>query len=306
MSLLDGRKSIGRRRLLGIALALGLLVALPALALAHVERASYWPDPAPDTSIHPSAGGSVPAVRKLYSALKKKAPGTSRVVCARVPSKKLRKHGSVKKLSKNPSIKALKKDLRSARRHGYKLRETQPAIHVTKKRAKKLRRFNIRLLRHCRYSSIQAAVTASGNNDRVEIMPGVYTEPASRAAPTQDPACASLVETNDHGATGALSYKYQATCPNDQNLIAVIGREPGPNPPPQPPSVDRHGIPDLGPCIRCNLQMQGTGVSPDDVIIDGGDPALGRPRARRGRTRRTTQRTSGSGPTGRMASCSTT
>ena len=67
-------------------------VLVPAFALAHIERASYWPNPAPDTSIKPAAGGSVPAVRKLFSALDKKKPGKTRVVCPKVPSKKLRKH----------------------------------------------------------------------------------------------------------------------------------------------------------------------------------------------------------------------
>jgi parallel beta helix pectate lyase-like protein len=269
------RKSIRNRRLTAIALGLGLLIALPALALAHIERASYWPDPAADTSVSPPAGGSVPAVRSLFSALNKKAPGTSRIVCSHVPPKKVRKHGTIKRLSKNASIKALNAGLKAGRGNGYKLRPSQPAIKVSKKQAKKLRRFNIKLLRRCRFDSIQAAVTASHNNDRVEVMPGVYTEPASKAKPTNDPACASLKETNDKGETGAVSYRYQVACPNDQNLIAVIGRAPGPNPPPQPPSVDRHGIPDLGPCIRCNLQIQGTGVSPDDVVVDAGNPALG-------------------------------
>ncbi len=268
-------KSIRNRRLTAIALGVGLLVALPALALAHVERASYWPDPAPDTAVHPAAGGSVPAVRSLFSALRKKAPGTTRVVCSHVPPKKVRKHGTVKRLSRNSSIKALRAGLKRARSGGYRLRPSQPVIRVGKKQARKLRRFNIKLLRRCRYDSIQAAVTASHNNDRVEVMPGVYTEPDSRAAPTNDPACASLKETNDKGETGAVSYRYQVHCPNDQNLIVVIGRDPGPNPPPQPPATDRHGIPDLGPCIRCNLQIQGTGVSPDDVIVDAGDPSLG-------------------------------
>jgi Right handed beta helix region len=268
-------RSIGGRRLAAIAIALGLLIALPALALAHIERASYWPDPAPDASVTPPAGGSVPAVRSIFSALSKKQAGKTRVVCAQVPRKKVRKHGTRKKLSKNPSIKALKSSLKSARASGYKLRPSQPAISVSKKQAKKLRRFNIKLLRHCHYSSIQAAVTASHNNDRVEVMPGVYTEPASKKAPTNDLACAGLKETNDKGETGAVSYRYQVKCPNDQNLIAVIGRAPGPNPAPQPPLSDRHGIPDLGPCIRCNLQIQGTGVSPDDVVVDAGNPALG-------------------------------
>src|SRR5262249_21355792 len=151
-------------------------VLLPALALAHIERASYWPNPAPDTSVHPAAGGSVPAVRKLFSALDKKKPGATRVVCEKPLSKKKAKHASAKKLGNNPSMKALDKDIKSARKHGYKLRPSQPAKKISKKQAKKLRKYNTRLLRACRFKSIQDAVTASHNNDRVEIMPGLYTE----------------------------------------------------------------------------------------------------------------------------------
>jgi hypothetical protein len=50
----------------------------------------------------------------------------------------------------------------------------------------------------------------------------------------------------------------------------VLGRAPGSTDPPNPPLPDRHGIPDLGPCIRCNLQIEGSGVSADDVAIDAG------------------------------------
>ena len=272
---MNGKASTRRRRLAIVAIAMGALVALPALAVGHIERASYWPNPAADTSVHPAAGGVVPAIRSLGSALKKKKPGITRVVCQQVPSKKLRRHGTLKQLFRNRSMKALNKSIRRARSRGYTVRASQPPIRIKKKRAKKLRKLNAKLLRRCRFGSIQDAVTASHNNDRVEIMPGLYTEPKSRARPTHDPACKDLVETNDHGTTGALSYRYQATCPNDQNLIAVIGRAVTNTPPPQPPSLDRHGIPDAGACIRCNLQIQGTGVGPDDVVIDGGDPSLG-------------------------------
>ena len=48
-------------------------------------------------------------------------------------------------------------------------------------------------------------------------MPGVYTEPESRRAPTNDPACASLKQQNDEQSNGALSYAYQSKCPNDQS-----------------------------------------------------------------------------------------
>jgi hypothetical protein len=308
-------KPTGRRRLVVIALALGLLIALPALALAHIERASYWPDPAPDTSVNPPAGGAVPDVRPLATALDAGQPGNTRVVCkgTAVPTptfssldklrkrrkaakakgntrrarhltrviKKARKSNAAKQaaweraLKANPSMQALDAGLADAVANGYELRPSQPRVQVSPQEANRIHALNARLLAHCQYDSIQAAVTDSGNNDRVEVMPGVYTEPASKAAPTNDPACADLRETNDRGETGADSYRYQAKCPNDQNLIAVIGRQPGPSPPPQPPLEDRHGIPDLGPCIRCNLEIQGTGVSPDDVVVDAGDPALG-------------------------------
>ena len=270
------RKATHRRGTVVIAIAIAAIaVLLPAFALAHIERASYWPNPAPDTSVKPAAGGSVPAVRKIFSALNKKKPGTTRVVCQGKVSKKLRKHGSAKQLSKNKSIKALNKDLKVAKTNGYTLRESQPLIKISKKKAKKLRSFNIKLLRQCKYTSIQAAVTASHNNDRVEIMPGLYTEPKSRAQPTNDPKCAGLKITNDKSQTGAVSYAYQVKCPNDQNLIAVLGRSLTNIPVPQPPSVDRHNIPDAGSCIRCNLQIQGTGATPDDVTIDAGNVASG-------------------------------
>jgi hypothetical protein len=279
-----------RRRNVVVATLIALVAALlPALAFGHIERASYWPDPAPDTSVKPAAGGSVPAVRKIFSALDKSkgkkgkksakgkkgsTAGKTRVVCAGVPSKKVRKHGTKKQLSKNKSIKALNKDIKAARA-GWQLRPSQPATKLSKKKAKKLRNFNLKLLRQCKFKSIQDAVNASGNNDRVEIMPGLYTEPKSRAKPTNDPACDQYKITNDKNQSGAVSYSYQWHCPNDQNLIAVLGRRLTTTPVPQPPLTDRHNIPDAGACIRCNLQIQGTGATPDAVTIDAGNTASG-------------------------------
>ena len=66
---------------------------------------------------------------------------------------------------------------------------------------------------------IQKAINKSGNNDRVVVMPGVYTEPTSRSKPTHDPACDQYEITNDRNQAGAVSYAYQFFCPNDQNLI---------------------------------------------------------------------------------------
>ena len=57
-------------------------VLLPSMAAqAHVERPSYWPDPKPDCTISPCAGGEVPTARSLASALDDAPPGETLVVC---------------------------------------------------------------------------------------------------------------------------------------------------------------------------------------------------------------------------------
>ena len=38
---------VGRTRLLTALITVCFAMALPAVALAHLERPSYWPDPAP-------------------------------------------------------------------------------------------------------------------------------------------------------------------------------------------------------------------------------------------------------------------
>jgi hypothetical protein len=247
---LSGRITVSRV-FLWFAAALFAALFVPAIASAHTERASYFPDPAPDCSVNPCAGGAVPAARTLESAVAEDR-GRTNVVC------------------KSNSLRRLTSSISRAERTGYILRPSLAPETVTQQEGHALLTVNRRLFSHCRFRSIQAAVNASGNNDRVVIMPGVYTEPESRGAPTNDPSCDPYEIHNDRGETTALSYKYQWYCPNDQNLIAVLGREPGAMEPPTEPLLDRHGIPDLGPCVRCNLQIEGSGVSPDDVTIDAG------------------------------------
>jgi hypothetical protein len=234
-----------------------VLLAFPGRSLAHSERPSYWPDPAPDTSITPAAGGQVPTVRSLASAVTGEGPGEVNVVCQGAGGEE--------------SLKKLRESLRKARQDGFRLRPSQQKIFYGDEQAKALLEINRGLAEQCAFHQVQRAVNASGNNDRVVIMPGRYTEPSSRAAPTNDPRCdPSLLQTQANGAT-APSFEYQATCPNDQNLIYVQGREVA-GPPPDPPLDDRQGIPEqeLGPCLRCNLQIEGSGPRPEDVILDAG------------------------------------
>src|SRR3712207_4631283 len=178
-------------------------LALPALALAHIERPSYWPDPAADTTVSPAAGGTVPTARPLSTALKTSAVGDTHVVCQK------------------GSLSLLKKSIARARKEGYTYRPSE-RLQLSAKRAERLMTINRRLFRLCRYKEIQPAVMDSGNNDRVVVMPGVYTEPTARKAKTFDPACDKYEINTEFGDPGALSYDYHLNCPNDQNLIAVM------------------------------------------------------------------------------------
>jgi hypothetical protein len=172
------------------------------------------------------------------------------------------------------SLKRLKSSIATAVKSGYDIR---PYDHRSFSAAagKKLLKVNTKLYAMCKFHEIQPAVTASHNNDRVVVMPGVYLEPTARKQPTNDPKCADLKVLNDRGQSTAVSYAYQMKCPNDQNLIAVMGRANGPGKDPAQPKPDRHGIPNLGKCIRCNFQIEGSGVSADDVIIDAGNVQSG-------------------------------
>lgn len=297
----------GKLLALASLLALAITVGATSTASAHIERASYWPAPAADFSIKPATGGGVPAKRSLYTALQKRPPGVTRVVCAGHPPstrrlnrlkrrlRSLRRHHASKRrirrmkqrvagarrkfrgaTRRNTSIRRLRKSLDSVRSHGYKIRPSQGAIHMSRRARRKLLSFNEKLVAKCNTNSIQTAVNRSRNNDRVVVMPGLYTEPRSRKAPTHDPKCRPLLQQNDEQSAEALSYAYQATCPNDQNLISVVGRRVGPGKDPQPPRFDRQGgIPNLGACVRCNVQIEGSGATPDDVTIDAGRVASG-------------------------------
>jgi hypothetical protein len=234
-----------------------VVLALPALALAHLERPSYWPDPGPDHTVSPPAGGQVPTARSLKSAVTGKGRGDVLVVCKG-------KRGS-------QSLADLRASVKEAHYKGYRLRPSQPKTRLSNKEAHQLLAINHTLAKRCHYDSVQRAVTDAGNNDRVLILPGRYTEPDSRSKPVNDPRCNPSLLQRDASGDLTPSYEYQVTCPNDQNLIHVQGRAVVGDPL-EPPLSNRQGIPaqELGPCVRCNLQIEGTGPKPEDVILDGG------------------------------------
>ena len=121
------------------------------------------------------------------------------------------------------------------------------------------------LLPRCAYEHIQAAVDAAANGTRILVLPGVYREEPSRSKPYPDPACASLEVPPAAGPGTVPGYEYTLRCPNAQNLIAIVG------------DTNLDGVCDG----KCNVQLEGMGASPKDVLIDGDRSKLNTIRADR-------------------------
>jgi hypothetical protein len=134
---------------------------------------------------------------------------------------------------------------------------------------------NLALLERCGHQSIQSAVDAADNGDRILILPGVYREPESRAHPYPEDRCKDMFVGREGAEPGsaafilssgagsddpddaaddpvAPSYEYQWNCPNSSNLIAIVGDDPD--------------DPDRECDVRCNLQIEGT-ARQSDVLI---------------------------------------
>jgi putative cell wall-binding protein len=114
---------------------------------------------------------------------------------------------------------------------------------------------NLALLPDCAFEHIQDAVNAvTQQGSRILVLPGLYREEPSLAPPPT--GCEGHYElTSTAGRQGYLmSYAQQLACPHAQNLIAILG------------DPDDSGVGNCGP--RCNLQIEGTGDHPNDVVID--------------------------------------
>ena len=119
-----------RSRMAAVVVVAVAVAVVVSTALAHVERASYWPDRRPDKSIKPPAGGKVPAARSLYTALNRKLVGDTRVVC------------------QANSSHARQARIGNARKNGYKIRPTEHRT-FSKKAATRLLAINRALKKRC-------------------------------------------------------------------------------------------------------------------------------------------------------------
>jgi hypothetical protein len=191
------------KRRQGPAAALGAALALacvPASALGHAERPSFFP----------AGDGVVPKYRTT---------GPSIVVCQRDSAKRINR-------------------IRSA----------------------SVRRRNTKLLRRCSERNIQDAVDHARSGTRILVLPGVYTEPASRRVGYPDPKCLQyMVPEAGPRRPGqtyrkTASYEYELCSPNSNAMIAILGDS---------RDADRR-------CDhKCRIQIEGTGARPSDVLIEG-------------------------------------
>ena len=119
------------------------------------------------------------------------------------------------------------------------------------------------------YEHIQQAVNAARNDERIVVLPGTYREEPSRATPPEGTAddpdrCSGMYSEAEavpgtgiglEGNQQVPNYEFHRTCPNAQNLIALVG--------------DKPSDPDRKCDDKCGIQIEGFGDSRDDVLIEG-------------------------------------
>lgn len=130
-----------------------------------------------------------------------------------------------------------------------------------------------RLLRDCAFEHIQDAVAAVEQaGTRILVLPGTYREepyvglvpdacvelaqrpPGDGSDVGAIPAPAGQDQGDNARGTPVFSYEEQRACPHLQNLIGIFG------------DTDSDGRCDNA---LCDLQIEGTGARPTDVIVDG-------------------------------------
>ncbi|WP_214326821.1 right-handed parallel beta-helix repeat-containing protein [Nonomuraea sediminis] len=107
-----------------------------------------------------------------------------------------------------------------------------------------LRRRNADLFAKCRRDGFRNLQEAVDRVDRpgmtIAMLPGLYQEEPSQAPPTGD--CAHLPARWSSWGYQILSFEQQSRCPHNQNLVAILGKK--------------------------DLQIEGTGAGPLDVVVD--------------------------------------
>ena len=145
-----------------------------------------------------------------------------------------------------------------------------------------LREVNAQLLDGCAFEHLQAAVDAvTQRGTTIYVLPGIYREqPSIRALdenagatqPSDKPFCEAVIARGD----GKLSYEEQVRCRHLQNTVAIFG---DPNFTDDNCGDNTQGVcanpqtqacnPAQSSCKYYDLQIEGTGERPTDVIFEG-------------------------------------
>ena len=247
---------LGRTRLLTALITVCVAMVLPAVAFAHLERPSYWPDPAPDTSVSPPAGGKVPEAalarigrQRLWAGQGARGlPGPRRLEVAQRPDPVDRQRAQARLPAAAEPAQAQAQPLGG-----------DPAVlgRTTCSPGS------------CAYNEIQPAVNDSRNNDRVVVMPGrLHRADLARAA-AQRPA----LRLDD---AGGLERRQDAQLP----LPGHLPQRPEPDPRPGPRGA-RHAAararrsrtarasPTWARACAATSSWRAAALQPTDVIIDG-------------------------------------
>ncbi|MDP3712277.1 MAG: right-handed parallel beta-helix repeat-containing protein [Mycobacteriales bacterium] len=111
----------------------------------------------------------------------------------------------------------------------------------------RLRAFNQKLLKQCRFQHLQAAVDAvKKQKTNIYVLPGLYREEPSHA-----PACTKAYDG------GVVEYDLIVSCGEVINLVTIAGDDP----------KDADTVCDNA---LCRLQVEGTGEKMTDVVFRGG------------------------------------
>ena len=145
-----------------------------------------------------------------------------------------------------------------------------------------LRAVNEQLLRECAFEHLQAAVDAvTTRGTTIYVLPGLYREqPSIRAlderAGASHPSDTAFCEAVLARGPGRLTYEEQVRCRHIQNTVAIFG---DPNFTDDNCGADTEGVcanpatqacnPEQSACQYYDLQIEGTGDKPTDVIFEG-------------------------------------
>ena len=234
------------RRVILMCTVLGTLL-VPAVAFAHLERPSYWPDPTPDTVGVPGRRrqGARAALALLGGPRKgprrgaRGLPGPRRLEVDRGAAQVDLQGPQVRLPAAPEPAEALPQPARRAR---AALGEPRARAEVQVQRDP---------ARHLRLGQQRPRRGPAGPLHRAHLARPAAQRPALRR---HDPDGLGRRQDAELPVPGHLSERPEPD------------PHPGPRgahtPPPSPPLDEPAGDPGPGPCVRCNLQLEGSGVEP--------------------------------------------